>query len=325
MSDSPHANRRSFLILSPPYDQNNGGVIALHKLCDTLNRLGFTAHLYNIGQPAPATTIKKLPKKQKSFLKRIKKSLKCKNTRPPPPPIELLYQTNPAFDTPALTTLPENLDHYIVIYPEIVYGNPLNAPHVARWFLHHPGYHTGKVGVETGEIYYRFSESMNGLEINGSLLSKNILKVTHYPLDIYNEEHAPKERHGTAYCLRKGKAKTIIHDLNDSVLIDGKSHREIAQIFRSCRQFISYDTLTAYSRFAYLCGCESIVIPDEGVSIDEWYPNEADQWGLAYGLDDLERANSTRAKAIKNTYKSLSQSDRNAQIAADEMLQYFSK
>ena len=200
-----------------------------------------------------------------------------------------------------------------------------NAPNVARWFLHHPGYHTGKVGVETGEIYYRYTESMNGLKIHGSRLSENILRIAHYPLDIYNEKSAPKERHGTAYCLRKGSGKTIIHDLNNSVLIDGKSHKEIAEIFKRSKQFISYDTQTAYSRFAYLCGCESIVIPDEGVSIDEWHPNEADRFGIAYGLDDLDRANSTRTKAIENTHKFLLKSDQNAQIAAEEMLQYFKK
>ena len=50
--------------------------------------------------------------------------------------------------------------------------------------------------------------------------------------------------------------------------------------------FISYDSLTAYSRFAVLSGCVSIVIPDQGVSADEWYPNTKDRWGIAYGLSD---------------------------------------
>jgi hypothetical protein len=104
------------------------------------------------------------------------------------------------------------------------------------------------------------------------------------------------QRKGTAYCLRKGKDKELVHDLMDSVLIDGKSHAEIAKIFKSVDRFISYDTLTAYSRFAALCGCTSIVVPDSGVSIDDWYPNDKDRCGISYGFnhESILEANATR-------------------------------
>jgi hypothetical protein len=38
--------------------------------------------------------------------------------------------------------------------------------------------------------------------------------------------------------------------------------------------FISYDTYTAYSLFAVLCECESVVIPDEGVSEEAYALSE---------------------------------------------------
>ena len=78
----------------------------------------------------------------------------------------------------------------------------------------------------------------------------------------------------------------MVHEVSKSILIDGKSHAEVAQIFAKVERFISYDPLTAYSRFAVLSGCVSIVIPDPDISVDQWYPNEKDRWGIAYGLSD---------------------------------------
>ena len=49
-----------------------------------------------------------------------------------------------------------------------------------------------------------------------------------------------------------------------------------------------------YSHFAALCGCDSIVVPVDGVSKEEWYPDPADRYGLAYGFDDVGEARRTR-------------------------------
>ena len=70
---------------------------------------------------------------------------------------------------------------------------------------------------------------------------------------------------------------------------------EIIELKR-VERFISYDTYTAYSRFASLCGCDSIVIPDEGVTLDQWYANPQDRYGVSYGFDGIEEARATRSK-----------------------------
>lgn len=200
-------------------------------------------------------------------------------------------KSNPSFNTPCLDIrsaheIADN-NEYVVIYPEVVMGNPLKAKNVVRWFLHDPGFHTNIVQYGSGELYFRFGSITNPfIPPIDSKISTLPLTVLHFPLEIYNLEDSAEIRHGSAYCLRKGKNKPIQHDLNDSILIDGLSHYEIAAIFKRVKRFFSYDTKTAYSYFATLCGCESIVIPDEGVSKEEWIPDPAVRVGLSYGLTD---------------------------------------
>lgn len=277
---------KKFLIVSPAYCEITGGVVVLHKLCDFLNKLGYSAFLYpNISsrENSPAG-------RWKSLLGGMLDDFRIMRNR-----VFKKYKVNEHYNTPVIYSinLSKCQDQWIVVYPEITYGNPLSAKHIVRWFLHQPGFHTGSVSYTKGELYFRFNSAVCNFGIDGSHTSENFLKIIHYPVEFYNKEYVSTERKGTAYCIRKGKGKKIIHDLENSILIDGKSHEEVANIFKTVKQFISYDTYTAYSLFAVLCGCESVVVPDEGVSEEMWYPNVEDRYGIAYGLNKLKWAADT--------------------------------
>lgn len=86
----------------------------------------------------------------------------------------------------------------------------------------------------------------------------------------------------------------------NSTLIDGKSHEDVSRIFKRVKTFISYDAYTAYSIFATLCGCESIVVPEKGVEKEIWYPDKKDRDGIAYGFDDLDHARETAHRVKMN-------------------------
>ena len=216
-----------------------------------------------------------------------------------------------------------NKDEYIVVYYEQVLGNPLGAKYVVRWLLHTPGYHTGNIYYGQNEIYYKHGEGIRDFYISGSYLSKHILKIIHYPLEYYNENNVAAQRVGTAYCRRKGSAKEIVHDLDDSILIDGMSHEEIAKIFKRCTTFISYDSYTAYSQFAALCGCESIVIPDYGVDIDTWFPEIQDRYGISYGFDQLDWAKRTKPMLLGKINSDNSRQESAVKTFINEVNAYF--
>jgi len=283
--------KRKYLIVAPSYNENNGGCIVQHKLCSILNDLGYESYLY-----PPSTRYYELNtsvfdlsiKSVFGIFRRIVLQLykEYKEYKE--------YKINPAFNSPLFTGKNTYFDDdWVVVYPEITFGNPLKAKNVVRWLLHQPGFHTGKIFYEKNELLVKFNSAISGFYFSGSHTSSNELKVIYYPLEYYNLENIPETRSGTAYCLRKGIDKPIQHDLDNSILIDGKSHIEIATIFKQVKTFISYDTLTAYSLFAVLCGCDSIVIPDDGVTEAQWYPNPKDRYGLSYGFDGVEKARKT--------------------------------
>jgi len=284
--------KKKYIVVAPSYNENNGGAVVQHKLCSILNELGYECHLhpfqtrfYEIEKSNFKITVRSLF----GFARRIliglyKERDAYKN-----------FKTNPAFNTPIIKNREVIFDNdWVVIYPEITFGNPLKAKNVVRWLLHNPGFHTGNIFYNRGDILVKFNSAISDFRCTGISILRNELKVIHYPLEHYNLNNLPKVREGTAYCLRKGHDKNIVHDLSDSILIDGMSHAEIAAIFKRVKTFISYDTYTAYSFFAVLCGCDSIVVPDDGVSKEEWYPNPRDRYGLSYGLDDLDEARRTK-------------------------------
>lgn len=284
-----------YIIFAPSYNANSGGSIVLHKFCHILNNLGHESYLHPIYLPKlihKNDYIAPLYLVLKSFLQGNR----------------FTYKTNPFFNTPVIRKLErEKYDQYVVIYPEIVNGNPLRINKVVRWFLHEPGHHTGQVFYSPGEIYYDFNSFSDGFKIPGSKLSDLRLYITHMPTEIYNLVDALpfQERSGTAYCIRKGSNKKIVHNLDNSILIDGKSHFEISKIFKSVKTFISYDCYTAYSALAVLCGADVIVVPDDGVSKTDWHPEDWQRYGVAYGFSDEEMilASSTKCLVLNEIKK----------------------
>ncbi|MBS0437166.1 MAG: WavQ [Proteobacteria bacterium] len=266
---------RRFIVFADSFDENNGGVIALHRLCDLLNKAGREARLWPSRLPLwhgerPWASAWAAWRWYRRAWRRP-------------------YRTQARFDTPLAT--PADLDGAIVVYPEIVHGNPLRAERVVRWLLHKPGFHKGRYEYGPGDRYFFFQKAFDDPALNPD--GDNLLKVVWLRDDVYRQTNFG-ERHGSCYFLRKGKGRPLVHELEGSVLADRLSHAELATLFNRTQLCVSYDSYTMYSLFAALCGCDSVVVPEPGVSKEQWYPDEADRYGLAYGFDDLEWARRTR-------------------------------
>ena len=100
------------------------------------------------------------------------------------------------------------------------------------------------------------------------------------------------------YELTVGNPQVLVKD------IDGKKHEEIAHIFKSVKTFISYDPYSTYSVFAALCDCDSIVVPDENITEEQWMPQPERRYGIAYGFENLEKSRLTRHLVVNRYLES---------------------
>ena len=271
------------IIYSFAYNDDSGGTVVLQKLCHLLNENGYNAALWPMKKPVfykekPISSLYK-------FLIYFKKKIRGR----------FRFARRKDWNTPIATWSDLN-DENVVIYPEVTDGNPLRMKNVVRWLLHIPGYYTGRVEYGKDDLIFYYAKAyLNGFK---ELDSSYELYIPNYREDTYYQKNFGK-REGSCYILRKGKNKKIVHDLTNSILIDGKSHQEIAEIFNKVEYCISYDAYTMYSIYAVMCGCKSVIIPDEGISKEEWQPDEKQRYGLAYGFDDLEYAQKTRDLLLK--------------------------
>jgi hypothetical protein len=278
---------KNFIIYSPTYRDDSGGIIVLHKLASILCLLGHNARIWEQTKPSPAElrTLRGWIKLFGRSRTQIKKTLRSKNT-----------------------ALPYGLKHArcadintaIVIYPEIISGNPLRASRVVRWLLNKPGEICGNVDFSENEITFYYHKQFNDTSINPDYDHR--LNVVDPKTDIYFEQNK-NPRNGQCHMLRKGRHREHLDHDESSIGIDGLSHEEIAAIFNRTEYFVSYDLHTMYSRYAAMCGCIPVVVPELGLSKEEWRPDIASRYGIAYGWDDVSWAVSTRhllLEVIKN-------------------------
>jgi len=92
---------------------------------------------------------------------------------------------------------------------------------VVRWLLHDPGYHSGKIYYDRGEYHIRYNHMVKPFHFPDCHLSERMLEVVEPHLDLFNTQDAPPVRTGSAYCIRKGQGKPLVHQLEGSTLVDG--------------------------------------------------------------------------------------------------------
>jgi len=274
---------QKFYVMSHPYDDNSGGTLWLYRLVKLLNDLGFSAKII----PWRSTTC--IP--EESIARAVKTQL-GNNFRK----FALWNSARSNVDFP-VSIDPKIKCNDIVVYPEIAIGNPYNASKVCRFFLHRPGYFNKKLYYRDNEFWIRGGHVSDGYKVPTVGLYSKYLNLSSVP-EIYFRIRSTGPRKGTAYIIRKGDRSISSISLNDAISIDGLNHREIAQIFHRVERFISFDPYTAYSKFAALCGCDSIVLEQPGLSESDWQPDFSMRYGIAYGESQVEVARLSRTRLL---------------------------
>lgn len=186
----------------------------------------------------------------------------------------------------------------IVIYPEVLYGNPYNSDKVVRWLLNTRGVINFRVGNgEDGEndLVYKWSSAYKAEDESKVV---GYLTAIDNHLDIFYNRH--EERKQDCYIVRKGK-NTHVHSENAINIEDYSSNKYLADIFNKCERFICYDNACYLTVLATLCGCLPIVIPNGEFTAQQWYNSlPSYRYGIAYGFDEIKHALATKYMVREN-------------------------
>lgn len=267
-----------YLVVAPPYNPDSGGAIFLHGLVHALNSLGASAALWPIWRPAP---------------RNLRARLRDAVRRPSLLWRDRAFATQPDRLTPVAAPGDLRPDS-IVVYPEIVLGNPLGARNVVRWLLYRPGLRD-PFAFGPNEMFFRAGEMSDLPELTGGAPELFLWQIN----PAYRNE-GRTDRSGACFLVRKGAAKPRIPQTEGAIQIDGLSHAETAAIFNRCEVFYSYDEASFYSQYAAICGCLSVVVPGLYPSREAWVKEHPPaRYGVAYGLADLDHARATQSRAIE--------------------------
>ena len=239
-----------FIIGSPPYNENSGGLVALYSLNDAINSLGRNCIVVNY------------------VSKEIKDLVK---------------------------------DHTFVIYPEIIYGNPLEAKNVIRWQLNKPGFISGdETSWGENDIIAYFSE-----DFRSDSIKNQIQLVSFNPrIDKFVEKTKDKDIDTTVLFHKATKYRNVFdsHPKNsfvlDSVIEDMSA---VVDVLSRTKRFICYDTDTYYSVIARLCGASSIVVERDGLSKKDFFNTRPFfKFGISYGFDMIDQAEEESNKVVSH-------------------------
>lgn len=315
--------KQKYVIVSPRADY--GGVIVLHTLCHFLNELGANAKVLYVNElkyekdRTLRSSVKCIAYNIKISIKRVLELVLG--------PDKLKGYFNIPFKKIRRKLTPFVGKNTIVVYPDIIYGNPLNAKKVVRWLLYYNTLYSRKDGKTYGynkeDLFFAYREIFNDKILNPEC---RLCTAPYFDLDLYKRTNFG-ERSGKCYIIRKGNSRSDLPKEFDGIIIDNLSEKEKVKIFNECEYCISYDTQTAYSAIAAICGCISVVVPEEGKTRKDYLEKDEMGYGRAYGFsnDEIEYAISTKNDVMKHYMYLNDQSFESIKYFEKECSNYFNK
>jgi len=243
------------IIFSPNYSSDSGGIIVLHKLCDILINLGYDAGFY------------------------INENEE--------------FHVNSSYKSQVYTISDIDVEKDLIIYPEIINGNPLGGKNIVRYIMNigHIALDRKSTWGDNDHWIYYSERFYDGLK------PKNILTISDSKLEYY-KDYGIERNINDCFTYRKqhdNVANITKYHSEDAIEIPFNCGDEyLITIFNSCKNFYCYDTESHLSVLAGLCGCNSIIISQNKTKeeiIDKQPPLK---YGVAFGIGDIERSIQTR-------------------------------
>jgi hypothetical protein len=216
--------------------------------------------------------------------------------------------TNPIYND--RVNIPEIRDDTIVIYPELIGGNPLGTKNVVRWILLEMDKTSNRIQIPKtwgpNDLVYHWETGEN---------TRQLCIMWYNPVFINNNTAGPRD--DTCYIVKKGHLIhsniEYIHPENSICIDNIDDLNYINSVFNKCKYFYCYDPNCAFTIFAACCGCIPIVYPISGVNAEAFFKYRMFNYngtiynkGIVYGnnIDDINRA-ATELSGVEDGYKLL--------------------
>jgi hypothetical protein len=215
-----------YYVVTPPFRQTSGGIRAMHYLCHALNLSGQEAY---VDTPTVASNLR----------------------------------------TPVLT---DDIKKFhtqcgrkpIVIYPEVVNDNPLNADNVVRYLLNNPGKLNHKpLKWKSSDLIYT-----HGVELIPRGVHAELLQIPLIDRSVYvNRGLAPSQRKGALVFINRylgagGKLDPVTDGATEiSFRVPNRTPEELSALYNSAEVLYAYEQSTSCYE-AMLCGCPVVYIPN---------------------------------------------------------------
>ncbi len=189
---------------------------------------------------------------------------------------------NPNWNTPKPTQEIANrlAQEGIVIYPEVIRGNPWDAKRVVRYILNRPGLLGGDREYASTETLFCYS----GLWRQFVPSDDRILTVPVIETEIFNCTGNEKRSGGVFWVGRRGQHLPRIPETESLVEITYSwptSGEEIAELFRKATVFYSYSDYTGLISEARLCGCLVVIVGSKNYVWEDYCRGVGGAAGLA--------------------------------------------
>lgn len=141
-------------------------------------------------------------------------------------------------------------EDFIVVYPEVIIGNPIGKHKIVRWALNKPGYLGGE-------------EFKDGLQFSWykKYLDKPLLTINTIEPELFTKGTNDKF---DCFYVNKGKLKPRVPQLETlREIINLPSRKAYSDLLKQTRIVYTYDDDTQLIYEAMLCGCRVIVVPEK--------------------------------------------------------------
>jgi hypothetical protein len=202
-----------------------------------------------------------------------------------------------------------DLENDIIIYPEIIAGNPLGARNIVRWILCTPGKISSDNTASWGEQDLRMYWSDFTSNSSQALGEDDIMYILELEERWLGGE--PQESRTESYFLTR-KARHFHQSVQrlhpeDAIHLDTvcRNTNDYLARYKRGKLLVCYDPYSFHATLSALAGCLAVVYPLPGVSREEWVRQGPGYHhlptvngspfmpGIAYGAEDLNLARQT--------------------------------